>query len=298
MADRQIPNYALYGEMAEKAKEVAVHIEAIADRSPDLDWVIKPHRHGKLFQLLCIFNGELTVQLDDKTHCLEGNWVVTIPMGVVHAFRFRPQSEGVIISVSDDILTDTDLVDGPQYLQPLFENSALIEFASGDTQLGQLRNYVNLLREEFATLHSAKNSALVLLIRLLFIAVRRQFDHVTLDTIPVDSQIRVVADFRKLVENHYKQHWQVTDYADRLNISTSTLNRMCRDQLATSAKSLIQTRVITEAKRRLIFTRQPLEQIAYFLGYKDPAYFSRIFKKVTGESPGEFRRLHDFDAGN
>jgi AraC family transcriptional activator of pobA len=82
----------------------------------------------------------------------------------------------------------------------------------------------------------------------------------------------------------------VREYARELNVSTSTLNRMCRERFGDSAKSVVAARVMSEAKRRLVYTRQPLDQIAYHLGYKDPAYFSRVFKKLENISPGEFRK--------
>lgn len=296
MSEQKIPNYSLYGEFLDKSHPVAIHIEAIADRSPENDWIINPHRHGKLFQILCIFDGTLDVQLDEEFHHLAGNWLVTVPMGVVHSFRFEPHSEGVVISVSEDILSDHTYLQGPDYLQPLFHRSSLIELDHGSRYLNQIKCYIDLLRDEFRQPNSARQSALMLLIKLLLITVKRQFETKAMETFPGESNVRVLDEFRRLVEENYKYHWHVTDYAKKLNVSPSTLNRMCHEKYATNAKSIVQSRLIAEAKRRLIFTRQPLDQIAYYLGYKDPAYFSRVFKNITGEAPGEFRRSHNFDA--
>lgn len=295
MSEQKIPNYSLYGEFLDKTAPVAIHIEAIADRSPHHDWIIEPHRHSKLFQILCIFEGTLDVQLDEEFHHLSGNWLVTVPMGVVHSFRFQPYSEGVVISISEDILSDDSYLQGPEYLQPLFERASLIEFDGECRNLDHLKRYIELLRGEFQQLNSAKHSSLLLLIKLLLITVKRQFETKAMETFPGKSNVRILDEFRRLVEQHYKHHWQVSDYAGKLNISASTLNRMCQEKFATNAKSIIQSRLIAEAKRRLIFTRQPLDQIAYHLGYKDPAYFSRVFKNMTNEAPGEFRRSHNYD---
>ena len=56
-----------------------------------------------------------------------------------------------------------------------------------------------------------------------------------------------------------------------------------------SAKGFIAQRILAEAKRRLIYTRQPLEEISYQLGFTDPAYFSREFSKAEGMPPGAYR---------
>jgi AraC family transcriptional activator of pobA len=82
----------------------------------------------------------------------------------------------------------------------------------------------------------------------------------------------------------------VSAYADALNISTSTLNRICHQSIGSNAKSMIRSRVIIEAKRRLEYTKQPLDQVAYYLGFKDPAYFSRVFKQSVNMSPSEYRK--------
>jgi AraC family transcriptional activator of pobA len=52
--------------------------------------------------------------------------------------------------------------------------------------------------------------------------------------------------------------------------------------------------VLLEAKRKLIYTQYPLDQIAYTLGFKDPAYFSRFFKKLEGVAPSVYRQTHNY----
>jgi len=51
-----------------------------------------------------------------------------------------------------------------------------------------------------------------------------------------------------------------------------------------------------EAKRRLIYTHEPLDQMAYTLGFKDPAYFSRMFKKIEQVSPSDYRKQKNTNA--
>ncbi len=56
-----------------------------------------------------------------------------------------------------------------------------------------------------------------------------------------------------------------------------------------NALQLIHERVLLEAKRNLIYTVQSVSQISYGLGFNDPAYFSRFFKRLTGQPPKAFR---------
>ena len=72
MSKQYIPNYGLYGESRQSAAAIGIHIEEIEERSKGQNWVIKPHRHGKLFQVLCVFDGEATVQLDEYRYQIDG----------------------------------------------------------------------------------------------------------------------------------------------------------------------------------------------------------------------------------
>jgi len=291
MVKEHIPNYDLYGEPRDPAVATGIHIEEIVERSRGQNWVIKPHRHGKLFQVLCIFDGEATVQLDEERHHINGWSLVTIPVGVVHSFTFQPDSQGVVITLSDENRAAILQLHDAECLRPVFERAAVIDMNSESEQRARLQQYIALMRHEFSTASDMKFTSLLLLMHLFLINIKRQVDHHTMGTASVPHHLKTVDGFRRLIERHFKEHWQVTDYAAELNISTSTLNRICHECFDTNAKSIILSRVVAEAKRRLTYTQQPLDQIAYYLGFKDPAYFSRVFKKSENLSPGEYRRM-------
>ena len=291
MVKEHIPNYDLYGELRDPAVATGIHIEEIVERSRGQNWVIKPHRHGKLFQVLCIFDGEATVQLDEERHHINGWSLVTIPVGVVHSFTFQPDSQGVVITLSDENRAAILQLHDAECLRPVFERAAVIDMNSESEQRARLQQYIALMRHEFSTASDMKFTSLLLLMHLFLINIKRQVDHHTMGTASVPHHLKTVDGFRRLIERHFKEHWQVTDYAAELNISTSTLNRICHECFDTNAKSIILSRVVAEAKRRLTYTQQPLDQIAYYLGFKDPAYFSRVFKKSENLSPGEYRRM-------
>jgi AraC family transcriptional activator of pobA len=97
-------------------------------------------------------------------------------------------------------------------------------------------------------------------------------------------------DFRRLLEDHYAEHWPVRHYAEQLHASESSLNRLCRTVAGTTAFEIVQDRLELEARRKLIFTTDAIHQVAANLGFKDPSYFSRFFRRRTGSSPRSFRR--------
>jgi AraC family transcriptional activator of pobA len=99
----------------------------------------------------------------------------------------------------------------------------------------------------------------------------------------------LVQRFVELIELHFLEHWQVRDYAEALSISTTHLSRLTRATTGHSALRLIEARLMREARRNLAYTNLSVSTIAYSLGYTDPAYFTRAFKRDSGLSPRAFR---------
>jgi AraC family transcriptional activator of pobA len=93
-----------------------------------------------------------------------------------------------------------------------------------------------------------------------------------------------------LMESHYREHWPVSRYAERLGLSTERLNRMVRAETGHNAQALLHARLAREACRRLVHVAAPVSRLAFELGFEDPAYFCRFFKRQTGLSPSDYRR--------
>jgi len=288
-----IPFFGLYGDRQNSSNPGFVHIEDIAVRSRGLGWVIKAHRHNRLFQVLCIFDAEMELKLDRDTHPLKGSWAVTIPVGIVHGFRFQPNTEGFVLSITDSVLTEDRLQGFCGQPSELFQAPQLINLVEEELQSQQFLQYIELIRQEFFNHRPDQDQSLALLSRLALLALNRLVQQRKLQAVLGQKESLLLGKFRALLEAHYREHWTVVSYAKSLHISTSTLNRLCHQSLGSSPKQLIQDRLLTEAKRRLVYTRQSMEEIAYTLGFKDYPYFSRFFKKLEGVTAGTYRKQAD-----
>lgn len=96
-------------------------------------------------------------------------------------------------------------------------------------------------------------------------------------------------NFLNLLELHYHKAEGVDFYAEKLFMSPRNLNLICQQVLNMSVSEMIETRKLTEAKNQLIHSSKTIAEIGFDLGYKEKAYFSAVFKKKTGQTPGEFR---------
>ncbi|WP_257179714.1 MULTISPECIES: AraC family transcriptional regulator [Bradyrhizobium] len=104
------------------------------------------------------------------------------------------------------------------------------------------------------------------------------------------SSAEILSRFRRLLEERYQQHLRVSDYARLLGMTPDRLHALCSRELKRSPSELIQQRLVKEAAARLEAGTIAVKQIAFALGFTDTAYFSRFFRKHTGEAPGVWRR--------
>jgi AraC family transcriptional activator of pobA len=96
--------------------------------------------------------------------------------------------------------------------------------------------------------------------------------------------------FRQLIELHYRDNLGLDEYARMLGVARPHLHESCARAFGRPPQRLVHERLIAEARVRLRDTGQTAEQIAYRLGFRDPAYFSRFFSRRVGMSPGAYRK--------
>ena len=104
-----------------------------------------------------------------------------------------------------------------------------------------------------------------------------------------DRAARHGSAFQRLVDARYRETRRIEDYATALGITPTHLNRVCRQIFGVSALTVIERRVLLEARRYLQFSSLSIKEIGILLGYPDPAYFSRFFSQRVGVSPQEFK---------
>ena len=103
---------------------------------------------------------------------------------------------------------------------------------------------------------------------------------------PADATVEALC---RLVEEHFRTQRLIGFYAGKLAITPDRLNDHVKRVSGVTAGHLIRQRVLTEAKRALVFTSQPIHEISDDLGFADPSHFARFFRKQTGTTPHEFR---------
>ena len=288
-----IPSFSLYGEAPTAAAQTdGVHIEDIPSRSRKYLWKIGTHRHTVLSQCVVVTAGPVTAALDDARAVLAGPAVMIIPAGTVHGFRFRADTQGHVLTVDlARVLTMANAVHRVP-IETLFSEARAIDLRP-DPQLAlRVGQLLERLEQEFRQPDSWSGPVgSWLACSVFWILAQGTAAHGTSE-LHAGHDAERLRRFRHLIESHHLKHWPVERYARQLALSETSLNRLCRKLAGSTAFDLIQQRLALEARRRLVYAANSVSGIAAELGFKDPAYFSRFFRRHSGLSPNEFRRRH------
>ena len=247
-----------------------------------------PHRHN-FYTVLVVKSGNGEHRIDFNSYNLGPNQLFFLAPGQVHQLISTDRPTGYSIVFSTDFLiqsnirldfvNDVNLFNDYGQSPPLrFEQERFNEVVSLCEQL--LQTYDKSI--------SYKWDALGALLKLLLIQSHNvctrseNFDH-------DESGNQLLRKFKALIEQHYNEWHQTSVYANALSVTPDHLNRVVKQLSGNNAKSFIQSRILTAAKRHLYFSELSNKEIAYSLGFEEPAYFSTFFKKCTDLSPSDFR---------
>lgn len=271
-APASIPVFALYGETA--LFPDIIHLERITDRAASHSWTISAHRHGQLAQLIVIETGGAAAKIDGETLTLGEGDHLYVPPHAVHGYAFRPDTTGLVISL-------------PSALMSQALGAALGRPVAGKSDAAMM-GLVALLAESYGRTGRFRTQEVLGLAQALLARLA--------DTREADTPERRgtrddrLAALDALIAAQMAQGWGVAEYAQALQISTGHLGRLCRAASGMGAKSYIEQAVMEEASRLLAFTRLPLSEIGYRLGFDDPSHFSKRFRAARGLAPSVYRR--------
>ncbi|NRN29337.1 4-hydroxyphenylacetate catabolism regulatory protein HpaA [Photorhabdus heterorhabditis] len=256
---------------------------------------MQTHRHNGFFQLHFLITGHIELQLDEQHYSVQAPLFILTPPSVPHAFLTQDDSDGYVLTVRQELIlplleslypANKDVLDIP---------AICLSVADKPTELDAFNHYWALIARESANNFAGREQSLTFLAQALFTLLLR---NIPLDDHPVNGvrgEIKIFQRFNQLIDNYYHHHLSVPEYANKLGITESRLKDMCRRFANRPPKRLIFDRQLREAKRLLLFSDCAVFEIAYQLGFKDPAYFARFFNRLVGCSPSFWRERNIYE---
>ncbi|MFF5866692.1 helix-turn-helix domain-containing protein [Pseudomonas sp. NPDC012596] len=280
-----VPLFQLYGENQAWPGTDLLHCESIPARSRLHHWEIKPHQHAELFQLLYVQRGQAQVEIEGVRTVVDEAAIQVVPPLTVHGFRFSADIQGHVLTFGTALVADLEQRLGA----PLSVLTKAACYPLGKDRV-RLRNLIETLQQEYQGHEPSRVTLLEALVTALMVWIsrRQQLGQAPRNRDERDRQL--LGQYLRLVEAHYREHLSVEDFAARMNIQSLQLNQLCRALSGQTALQVVHQRLLLEARRNLIYTRMSIGQLSDSLGFSDPTYFARFFKRLSGQTPNGYRR--------
>jgi AraC family transcriptional activator of pobA len=281
-----VPTFYLYGEPHRAVANHFLHAESLDDRSRPAGWTIRPHSHRELNHLILIAEGGGMMEAEGTVTRFEAPCLLLIPSQIIHGFRWHTESSGFVVTLANSYRDE--IVRRDPEAAALFASPAAAPL--GRDAARAIATQARVLIRELNWIAPGHRTAVDAALSHILVHVLRGLAQ--RDTDEEQSRGRhaeLVARFRAMIEEGFRRREPIGRYAARLGVSATTLRVACADIAGMPPTEMLNLRAFLEAKRALCYTNLSVAQIAYSLGFLDPAYFTRSFTKHAGLSPRQFR---------
>ncbi len=273
---------------------IPVHIPARSERN--VIWIehILPttsevynsvHRHS-YHELFLFLKGSGSHMVDLEVIPLDTPSIHLVGPGQVHKLDRSADCKGVVVMFQED--RPFEAFDAQQIRSLLRPAAAVAQIKLEDTSAQEAFGLIHLLEKELEVPTSQHS---LISQHLLAVLLLKCFHWSKLDgeTTRSNAHTDMVTRFLEQVELEYLHKKQVSSYAKDLAISPGYLNELVKKRLGRSASAVLHERLLLEAKRLLLHSNASVKEVSFALQMEDPAYFTRMFRKATGMTPGEYR---------
>ncbi len=239
-----------------------------------------PHRH-KFDMILWVKKGTGVHEIEYQSYEMVPGRLFVIPKGQVH-FVKQYAEDGVVVLIKENSgMKLESSVWRSFYNVPYVELNGL----NCDIFMGLFSFLQIEARNKYPDLPIIEN-----LLNGMLLTLSRQLKPVKIyyTSGNLDTVLRV----RDLIEQHYLEHKDPEFYSRQTNMTLRKLNKILRDIEGKTIHQLLQDRLLVESRSLLSVTRLSVKEIAFILGFEDPAYFCRFFKKKAGNTPHTYRELN------
>ncbi|MCC9044304.1 helix-turn-helix domain-containing protein [Myroides sp. M-43] len=235
--------------------------------------------------LILLTNGEITQYLDSGAYTLSKNEIINVKNGNITAtLSLSDDIRGYFVVYENDVITDISL--GANDLK-FFTMNPYVKL--NEVNASWVSRILDLLEEEALSEQRDIEICVTLLETVLMKVIRVDMEKKT----PMSRQLDIAFRFRELVQKFHIDHKNVLFYANLLHISENYLNKCVKEATNKPPKQWINEISILHSQILLQDKSRDIAGIAFELKYNSPSYFTRLFKKVTGYSPSDYRK-HKF----
>lgn len=248
-----------------------------------------PHKKDH-FLIVIVENGTLHLHIEDKIHYLKaGKISVVFPDQVHFISDLSKDLQGKII-LFEEILFCSDILKNELSTYNVNLSTQLNCTVLASEDFKQSLQSIKIIQGIYYKPSLIKKEQARFYIKIFLLGLIESVHglHPILYKETADQPTYVL--FKKLLNEHYKQHRTVQYYADELGITAKKLNSITKKHCGETAIQAIHNRIVIEIKRQLMFSDLSHKEIAFDLGFNSPSALNKFVKAKLKETPTELQQ--------
>ncbi|MEM7549295.1 MAG: AraC family transcriptional regulator [Bacteroidota bacterium] len=240
--------------------------------------------HGFIF----VLTGSMQMTIDVMNQTLTQNTFTFTPAGQANSIRsIEPRTTGFFVTFHEHFFDNPQLNSGLKNFSDLLnpDNFLVFQLAGGlyEIILCICTRMIFLYHESESSLFLIKHYLLTVLseIKPIFLEKRKFVN---------ENTSRLVTQFKNALLDNIKNNPKPADMADLLNVSINHLNKVLKSNTQLSTSEWIAKRQVIEAQLLLKHSNSSVAEIAHYLGFEDPSYFSKFFQRHAQVTPSHYRK--------
>lgn len=251
------------------------------------DLSVIPHRHDH-YELMLVTEGEGIHSINFRTFDIRPQRLYFIHPGQVHLINPFDR-DGWLILFGEELFKRFVNIHRHEDGQGLLDAYTSYPYIDLNGQLSTITTFI--ITQIQTELAAANPDVHILLHYVALLLLHFNNEHSVQHPLPPSTLAHrtLFHQLKQLIERHFRQEHLAAFYADTLRTDIKKLNSICRSSTRFTVFELLQERLITESKILLQTSVKSVKEISYELGFNDPAFFGRFFKRHTGLTPATFR---------
>lgn len=252
--------------------------------SADLENKMEAHRDD-FFIFFLLVEGQAIIKCDMIDLEISANSIMMVkPFQIHHAPDISTNAVGYYIGVAPFLIPNNCI----EIFHNLKISEQLNKMEPAESQ--EILDTISLLYRSFKGINANKAQIVNGLFNSLVYRFSDMYSKSKNPLTELKNQSALIySNFKKLISEQTFLE-SPSYFAKKLNITTSHLNDCVQASSGKSVTYWLQNAMIIEAQRLLYYTESEVKEIAFMLGFQDHTYFSRLFKKITGQTPLAFRK--------
>ncbi|MGO4817613.1 AraC family transcriptional regulator [Flavobacterium sp. W22_SRS_FP1] len=249
----------------------------------------KAHIHG--FYQLIWFTTAGIHYIDYEAINHQKNSLVFINTNQIHYFCPQAENEGMLIHFNDFFINQFNQELAQRFSLSIFNEIGQPYITAQNSEVDRIKILLKLIQEENEQTDPLQKEQLFFLLSGLLLSIERIKNQNKIDVLFKNRDFELAYAFKKEVYNHRGSFPSSEYYTQQLHTNTKKLTAVTKQYLGGTPAQIIKNIKVLEAKRKLGHKQLPIQSIAFDLGFDQPTYFTKYFKKITGITPKEFQAI-------